>query len=47
VAADNHFGHPCEELLVRLGDLPLYHTHQQDAVEVVTDGSRLWAETER
>jgi competence protein ComEC len=47
VGADNHFGHPCEELLARLGDLPLYRTDEQGAVEVISDGTRMWVEVQR
>jgi competence protein ComEC len=47
VGAENRFGHPCEEVLERLGDVPVYRTDEQGAVEVVTDGTRVWVETER
>jgi len=47
VGADNRFGHPCGEVLERLGDLPVYRTDEQGAVEVVTDGTRVWVEVQR
>jgi competence protein ComEC len=47
VGADNRFGHPCDEVLERLGDLPLYRTDEHGAVEVVSDGERVWVEMER
>ncbi len=55
VGADNDFGHPCAEVLERLtlaldevgGRAPVYRTDEQGVVEVVTDGARVWVETER
>jgi competence protein ComEC len=55
VGEDNDFGQPCDEVLQRLGlalhevegRLPLYRTDEHGTVELVTDGSRLWVETER
>ena len=47
VGADNHFGHPCAEVLERLSDLPVYRTDEQGAVEVISDGTRVWVEVER
>jgi competence protein ComEC len=47
VGADNRLGHPCEEVLERLGDLPVYRTDEHGAVEVVSDGTQVWVETER
>jgi competence protein ComEC len=47
VGADNRFGHPCEEVLERLDELPVYRTDEQGAVEVVSDGARVWVEVER
>jgi len=47
VGADNRFGHPCGEVLERLGDLPVYRTDEQGAVEVVTDGTRVLVEVQR
>jgi beta-lactamase superfamily II metal-dependent hydrolase len=46
VGADNHLGHPCDELLERLSDLPVYRTDEHGAVEVVSDGTQVWVETE-
>jgi hypothetical protein len=39
---DNPFGHPSPEVLDRLNTTHLYRT-----VELITDGNRLWAKTER
>ena len=47
VGAENDFGHPCAQLMERLGDTPVYRTDEQGAIELVTDGDRLWVETER
>ncbi len=55
VGADNDFGHPCAGVLERLelalneveGGLPVYRTDERGAVEVTTDGARVWVETER
>jgi competence protein ComEC len=47
VGADNHFGHPCDEVLERLGDLPVYRTDEQGAVEVISDGARVWVKAEQ
>jgi competence protein ComEC len=47
VGADNHFGHPCAEVVERLDGFPVYRTDEQGMVEVITDGTRLWVETER
>jgi competence protein ComEC len=47
VGADNRFGHPCDEVLKRLRDIPTYRTDEQGAVEIVTDGMRVWVEMER
>ena len=47
VGADNDFGHPCAGVLERLGELPVYRTDEQGAVEIVTDEARVWVETER
>lgn len=52
---ENDFGHPCDVVLARLEawaddmgrDLPLFRTDQDGAIEVVTDGARVWATTER
>ncbi len=47
VGADNHFGHPCAEVVERLDGFPVYRTDEQGAVEIITDGTRVWVETER
>jgi competence protein ComEC len=47
VGADNRFGHPCDEVLERLEGLPVYRTDEHGAVEVVSDGARVWVEVER
>jgi competence protein ComEC len=47
VGADNRFGHPCDEVLERLGDLPVYRTDEQGAIEIITDGAQMWVEVQR
>jgi len=47
VGADNDFGHPCDDVIERLGDLPTYRTDQHGPVELITDGVRVWVKTER
>ncbi|MBN1814466.1 MAG: MBL fold metallo-hydrolase, partial [Anaerolineae bacterium] len=47
VGADNRFGHPCDEVLERLGDVPVYRTDEQGAVEIVSDGAQVWVEVQR
>jgi competence protein ComEC len=54
VGADNRFGHPCEEVLERLEaraeqgrSVPVYRTDEQGAVEIVSDGTRVWVEVQR
>jgi len=54
VGAENRFGHPCEEVLERLEaraeqgrSVSVYRTDEQGAVEIITDGARVWVETER
>ena len=46
VGAENRFGHPCAEVLERLDGFPVYRTDEQGAVELISDGTRLWVETE-
>jgi competence protein ComEC len=46
VGADNRFGHPCDEVLERLGDIPVYRTDAHGAVEVISDGARVWVEVQ-
>jgi competence protein ComEC len=49
VGADNDFGPPCAGVLERLEGwaMPVYRTDEQGVVEIVTDGARVWVETER
>jgi len=47
VGADNTFGHPSPDVVGRLSATHLYRTDQQGTVELITDGKRLWVETER
>ena len=44
---DNPFGHPSPATLDRLKQAPLFRTDLHGAVEVTTDGRRLWVRTER
>jgi competence protein ComEC len=48
VGADNDFGHPCADVLERLEgrDVPAYRTDERGTVEVVSDGTQVWVETE-
>jgi competence protein ComEC len=43
VGADNYFGHPCDEVLERLRDVPVYRTDELGTVELTTDGTAIWA----
>jgi len=49
VGADNRFGHPSPQVLERLGGLVgenrVLRTDEQDTIEVVTDGERVWIKT--
>ena len=49
VGADNDFGHPCAEVLgcLERSGSPLYRTDERGVIEVVSDGTRVWVETER
>jgi len=47
VGAGNPFGHPSREMLARLGDRRVFRTDQSGAVEIASDGTRLWIKTER
>ena len=51
VGADNRFGHPSKDVMMRLGEFvgagELYLTSERGAVEFVTDGETLWARTKR
>jgi len=49
--ADNPFGHPSSEVVGRLvdslGEDKVYRTDENGTIEFITDGERLWANTER
>ena len=49
--ADNRFGHPSDEVLVRLRESlepeDIYHTDRHGTIEFITDGERLWVEAGR
>lgn len=51
VGLDNKFGHPTDEVLVRLiekvGAENIYRTDEQGTIEFITDGIRLWVRTDR
>jgi competence protein ComEC len=47
VGADNRFGHPNELTLEKLGGIATYRTDRDGSVELVTDGERYRAVTER
>jgi hypothetical protein len=47
VWADNDFDHPCDDVLERLQGRVLYRTDQHGTIDLVTDGARLWVNTER
>ena len=47
VGAGNTFGHPSSEVLTRLADRRVFRTDQSGAVEIASDGTRLWIKTER
>nr|MBC8446334.1 hypothetical protein [Chloroflexota bacterium] len=51
VGADNRFGHPVPQVLERLEELVggkrILRTDERGAIEVVTDGERVWIKTER
>jgi competence protein ComEC len=51
VGADNDYGHPSAEVMARLieeiGSENIYHTDENGTIEFITDGERLWVETER
>jgi competence protein ComEC len=50
VGADNGFGHPNNEVIQRLeeeiGAENIYRTDEESTIEFITDGERLWVETE-
>jgi len=49
--ADNPFGHPSpevvERLIDRLGKDSVYRTDKYGTIEVITDGEKLWIQTEK
>jgi competence protein ComEC len=47
VGVGNTYGHPAPEVLARLEGRSVFRTDQSGAVEVVSDGMRLWVITER
>jgi len=47
VGADNRFGHPSPEVLERLAGRTVLRTDERGTIEIVTDGTRLWVQTER
>ena len=47
VGAENRFGHPCDEMLERAGEPPVYRTDERGVVELITDGTWMWVKTER
>ncbi len=48
-SADNQYGHPHQEILDRLSDYgaDVYRTDQDGTIEVITDGTTYWVQTER
>ena len=46
VGADNDFGHPCAGVLERLAGIPTYRTDERGTIEVITDATQVWVETE-
>jgi competence protein ComEC len=47
VGAENDYGHPREEVLERLSNVPILRTDLNGRVEVVSDGDHLWSHTEK
>jgi competence protein ComEC len=47
VGADNHFGHPAPALLARLAGIQVWRTDRNGRIEMISDGQRWWAKTER
>jgi competence protein ComEC len=46
VGEENEFDHPCDEVLELLSGRRVYLTQEHGTVELITDGARLWVETE-
>lgn len=44
---NNRYGHPHKEVLDRIGDIPFYRTDLHGRVEIVSNGKKIWAHTER
>jgi len=47
VGADNDYGHPCHAVIERLSGRFVYRTDEHGTVEVVSDGARVWVDTDR
>jgi len=51
VSEDNPFGHPSDEVIARLrekvGSENIYRTDENNTIEFITDGERLWVKTEK
>jgi len=51
VSEDNPFGHPSDEVIARLrekvGSKNIYRTDENNTIEFITDGERLWVKTEK
>jgi beta-lactamase superfamily II metal-dependent hydrolase len=51
VGAENDFGHPSADVVERLTEIVggdnLYLTSEHGTIELITDGERLWVQTER
>jgi competence protein ComEC len=51
VGVDSRFGHPSPEVMERLetepGEGQVYLTPEHGTIELITDGERLWVETEK
>jgi competence protein ComEC len=50
VGADNQFGHPADAVLERIGEvgqIEIYRTDTQGTIEFITDGQRIWVESEK
>jgi beta-lactamase superfamily II metal-dependent hydrolase len=50
VGVDNQFGHPADAVLERIGELDqieICRTDTQGTIEFITDGQRIWVESEK